>query len=62
VIGVPIFSCLIKAETQELGVSTISEGKEAVLGVWRGGRTGLETAGILTSTTRESVFKDLAVD
>jgi len=31
--GVPTFSCLMKAETQELGVSTISEGNEAVLGV-----------------------------
>jgi hypothetical protein len=60
--GVPTFSCLIKAETQELGVSTISDGKEAVLGVWRGGRTGLVTAGMLKSTTRESVLKGLAVE
>jgi len=60
--GVPIFSCLMKAETQELGVSTISEGNEAVFGVWRGGRTGLARAGILTSTTRESVLNDLAVE
>lgn len=41
----------------ELGVLTISEGNEAVFGVWRGGRTGLVTAGILTSTTRESVLE-----
>lgn len=60
--GVPIFSCLIKAEMQELGVSTISEGNEAVLGVWRGGSTGLARAGMLTSTTRESVLKGLAVE
>jgi hypothetical protein len=43
-------SCLITAERQaDSGASTISEGKEAVLGVWRGGRTGLVAAeGILS--------------
>jgi hypothetical protein len=37
---------LITAETHEVGVSTISEGKEAVLGVCRGGRTGRVNAGM----------------
>ena len=41
-------SCLMTASTHETGVPMISEGKEAVWGVWSGGRTGLVTAGILT--------------
>lgn len=63
-IGVPrfAFSCLITAEAQERGVSMISEGKEEDLGVWRGGRTGLVTAGILRTTTRESVYEAFEVD
>jgi hypothetical protein len=48
------FSCLITAEAHETGVPTISEGKEADLGVWRGGRTGRVIAGMVMSTTRES--------
>lgn len=55
--GVPALSCLIIAGTHDTGVFTISEGNEAVLGVWRGGSTGLVTAGILTTTTRESVLE-----
>jgi len=59
VIGVfrPANSCLTTAETHEIGVSTISEGKDADFGVWRGGRTGLVAAGIVLSTTRESSFE-----
>ncbi len=45
--GVVLSSCLINADTHERGVLTISEGNEAVLGVWSGGRTGRVTAGIL---------------
>jgi hypothetical protein len=49
-------SCLMTAERHaDRGVSTISEGRVAVLGVWRGGRTGLVTAeGILSTTASES--------
>ena len=49
-------SCLMTAERHaDSGVSTISEGKEAVLGVCSGGRTGFKTAeGILSTTTSES--------
>lgn len=48
-------SCLTTAEMHaETGVSTISDGKEAVLGVCRGGRTGLvATAAGMMSTTNE---------
>lgn len=57
VIGVfsPI-SCLISAGRHaDRGVSTISDGRVAVLGVCRGGRTGLVTAeGILSTTASES--------
>lgn len=58
--GVPTLSCLMTADTHDTGVLTISEGNEAVLGVWSGGRTGLVTAGILRATTSESVFRSLS--
>lgn len=49
-------SCLMTAERHaDRGVSTISDGNEAVFGVWRGGSTGFMTAeGILSTTTSES--------
>lgn len=44
------------------GVSTISEGNDAVLGVWRGGRTGLVTAAGMLSTLSECiVHRDLVM-
>lgn len=47
-------SCLITAERQaDRGASTISEGNEPVLGVWRGGRTGLVTAEGMLSVLSE---------
>jgi hypothetical protein len=48
------FSCFITAETHETGVSIISEGNEAVLGVWSGGNTGRVMVGMMKSTARES--------
>ena len=49
-------SCLMTAERHaDRGVSTISDGNEAVFGVWRGGSTGFVIAeGILSTTTSES--------
>ena len=49
-------SCLMTAERHaDRGVSTISDGNEAVFGVWRGGSTGFLIAeGILSTTTSES--------
>ena len=46
VMGVQI-SRLMTVATQDMGVLTTSEGKHADFGVWRGGRTGLVTAGMM---------------
>ena len=42
-------SCLMIADRQDIGLAlaSISDGKEADLGVWRGGRTGLVVAGMV---------------
>lgn len=65
VIGVlsPISCLIIVGRQADSGVSTISEGRVAVLGVCRGGRTGLVTAeGILSTTASESKTKPVRQD
>lgn len=48
-------SCLMTADTHaESGVSTISEGKDALFGVWSGGSVGLVVTAVgMVSTTNE---------
>jgi hypothetical protein len=57
-------SCLITADRHaDSGVSTISDGNEAVFGVCRGGRTGLVMAdGILSTMSECDVPKSPSIE